>query len=129
MFSLLTPTKISTLFHLLKNPLWVLGGACAGLAVTVYIQHQKLEIEGLKNSELKSELQSCMDANDSASETILKLTETQKEAEQKRQDALKKQREALEKLYAPREIKIDSEDRCANTRIPDDIRLRFETDN
>jgi len=97
--------------------------------MTVYIQHQKLEIEGLKNSELKSELESCMDANESASETILKLTETQKEAEQKRQDALKKQREALEKLYAPREIKIDSEDRCANTSVPDDIRLRFETDN
>lgn len=129
MFSLLTPTKISTLSHLLKNPIWILGGACVGLSMTVYIQHQKLEIEGLKNSELKSELESCMDANESASETILKLTETQKEAEQKRQDALKKQREALEKLYAPREIKIDSEDRCANTSVPDDIRLRFETDN
>lgn len=122
-------TKISTLSHLLKNPIWVLVAACVGLLATVYIQGQKLEIQGLKNTELKSDLRDCMLANQTASETITRLDEVQKEAERKRQEALKKQREALEELYAPREIKIDSEDQCANADVPDDIRLRFQADN
>ncbi len=129
MFSLPILTKISTLSHLLKNPVWVLSGACIALLVLLYVQHQKLQIEDLKNNELKSQLYDCMSANESASDTILRLQEVQRESERQRQEALKKQREALEKLYAPKEIKIDSQDKCANTSVPDSIRVRFETDN
>jgi len=129
MFSLPILGKISTLFRALKSPAISLGLACAGLVLALYIQHQKLEIERLKNNELKSRIVECQQANNSASDTIARLQEVQKQSEKQRQEALKKQREMLEKLYAPKKIQLTSKDECANTLVPDDVRLRFKTDN
>lgn len=121
--------KISILFQALKKPTVSLALLSAALFVALAFQHKKLEISGLKNDALQSQLESCFKANQSASNAILRLEEVQKTAETKRIEALEKQREMLEKLYAPREIKITSEDECANSVVPDDIRLRFKPDN
>lgn len=123
------PTKIYILFQALKKPSVSLALLCAALLMALSFQHKKLEISGLKNDALQSQLESCFKANQSASNAILRLQEVQKTAETKRIEALEKQREMLEKLYAPREITITSEDECANSVVPNNIRLRFKPDS